>query len=295
MALKESLQKGRDFIYSLSDASFGKLTSGIENETLRKRLQYIDYRYNEGRYLGLALFASFTVTLLMGLFSVFLLFSGIFADSIVILLPFLAFFLSLGFALAWPIIDFSSKMKSIDADMPLAILTMSTAVEAGAPPQFIFDAIANNPDYPRLGKEAAKVKRFMEQLGLSFSEEVDKTINITPAMAFKRFLKELNTTMKSGGDLKSFMAKKAEAAYFDYTVKLDVASKNAETMGDIYSMIMIAAPIFLFFTVMLMGIFTGGAGFLGFDLNTIMNASIFLLIPFINLGFLAFMEITSPG
>jgi len=221
--------------------------------------------------------------------------SGLITDPIIIMIPFVAFILTIITFLIWPTIDFSIKMKSIDADMPLAILTMSTTVDAGAPPQYIFDAIAGNPDYPRLGKEAAKLKRFMDQLGLSFSESIEKTILVTPAVPFKRFLKELNTTIKSGGDLKLFMQKKAESAYFDYTVKLDLASKSAETMGDIYSIIMIAAPIFMFFTVMLLGIFTGGEGFFGFDLNTLMNYSIFLLLPFINIAFILFMEITSPG
>lgn len=292
MQLKETI---KGLAYALSDSTFGVLTKNIEIASYKKKLEDIDYKYSEGRWIALSFFSAFFFTILSAITVLLIIAMQIFFDPILLIVPVFVFFLTLVFFLAWPSIDFSRKIKSIEAEMPLAILTMSTAIEAGAPPQYIFDSISNNPDYPRLGREAAKLKRFMEQLGLSFSEALEKTILLSPSPHFKRFLKELNTTIKSGGDLKQFMAKKAEAAYFDYTVKLDIASKNAETMGDIYSIIMIAAPIFLFFTVMLLGIFTGGKGILGFDLNTLMNLSIFLLIPLINTGFILFMELTSPG
>jgi hypothetical protein len=90
------------------------------------------------------------------------------------------------------------------------------------------------------------------------------------------------------------MAKRAEAAYFEYTQKIEQAGKAAETMGDIYSIIMIAGPIFLFFSIMLLGLFAGDQGFFGFSVDELLTGGV-ILIAAINLGFIVFMHVTNPA
>ncbi len=287
--LKESILK---ILYWISDRSFGRITKNIEIDSLRKRLTNVDYPYSVGRYIGLAITSAVLLSIVVFI-AVFLLFHyKIIEIKILWLLP---LFIPIGviiFALFWPTWDLSKKKKQIDANLPLAILTMSTVSEAGAPPHLMFESIAGNPDYPRLGKECAKLQRFMHQLGLSFGKAINKTIEITPSQSFKTFLKELNTTVKSGGDLKEFMAKRADNAYFEYSLALEKAAERAETLGEIYSIIMIAAPIFFFFVVVLLG-WIGSGGFMGWNVDELLNIGIFGVIPIANVCFILIMHMLS--
>ncbi len=285
-------EKAVKLLYFLSDLGIGKLTKNFESQTLRRKLSAVDYAYSTGRYISLAITSAILFTII-SFAAVFLLFH--FQVTEMRLLWFAPFIVLMGvivFSLMWPSLDLSKKRKQIDSNLPLAILTMSTVSESGAPPHLMFESIANNPDYPRLGKECAKLQRFMRQLGLSFGKAINKTIEITPSPSFKTFLKELNTTVKSGGDLKEFMAKRADNAYFEYSLALEKAGERAETLGEIYSIIMIAAPIFFFFVVILLGI-VGRGGFMGFDIDTLLNIGIFGIIPIANAGFIMVMHMLS--
>ncbi len=281
-------------IYWISDRSFYKITRNIESIQLKKKLSLVDYQFSTGHYI--AYWAASSVLLAVGgiIAMLAVMASGIFADPMIILIPFLAFGSGITASLAWPSWALSKKNKTINTNLPLAILTMSTVSEGGAPPQFMFQSIAGNPDYPRLGLECTKIQRFMDQMGLSFSKAVAKEIEITPSKKFQTFLKELNTTIKSGGDLKEFMAKRADDAYFEYMLQLERAGERAETLGEIYSIIMIAAPLFLFFAVMLLGIFADESGLFGLTVDELLNYGIWLVIPLANIVFIMAMSALAP-
>lgn len=289
--LKERLAR---LVYFLSEKSFYKITRNIEVAYLRKSLALVDYPYSTGHYIAFWL----TLTILAGIGSFIIvtavIASGIFFDPIMLMAPLFALFGVIGFSLFWPKWELSKKNKQIAVNLPLAILTMSTVSEGGAPPQYMFQSIAGNPDYPWLGKECLKIQRFMNQLGLSFSKAIAKETEITPSVKFKTFLKELNTTIRSGGDLKEFMAKRADDAYFEYMLQLERSGERAETLGEIYSIIMIAAPLFLFFAVMLLGIFASETGVFGLSVDQLLGYGTWLAIPLANIVFIGIMTMVSP-
>ncbi len=286
--LKKLLLK---LLYKIAEKTFYNLTKDIESPKLKKKLGMIDYPYSVGMYIAFSLtviFLSFIFSLIIGLILFFL----VAQNPLILVLPFITIVAGTVIALIWPDWDLVKKKKTIDANLPLAILTMSTIAQSGAPPQYMFKTIANNPEYPRLSKECKKIERFMNQLGLSFTKAVDKMSEITPSPSFKSFLKELNTTVKSGGDLREFMAKRAEDAYFKYMMMLERAGERAETMAEIYTIIMIAAPLFLFFTIMMLNMFAAGKLF-GFTVNDILFYGIIFVLPLANIIFMFVMQTMS--
>lgn len=283
-----------DLIYKISEKSFYKLTKNIEMESLRKKLSLVDYPFSTGHYFAYWLTSAFLSGIVLLATVIFLFVTDIFFDPLLLMLPFVGIVGVIAFSFVWPSWELSKKNKIIAANLPLAILTMSTVSEGGAPPQYMFKSIAGNPDYPWLGRECLKIQRFMDQLGLSFSKAIAKEIEITPSQKFKTFLKELNTTIRSGGDLKEFMAKRADDAYFEYMLQLERSGERAETLGEIYSIIMIAAPLFLFFAVMLLGMFASETGVFGLSVDELLNYGIWLAIPLANVVFIIIMTIMSP-
>ncbi|MEM4662749.1 MAG: type II secretion system F family protein [Candidatus Diapherotrites archaeon] len=278
-------------LHKLADKTFYKILKGFESPKLRQKLGMIDYPYPEAMYVAYALTAVFVVFFLSFIICVAI-FTFFIREKILLVLP-VIFAIAVGVvALIWPDFDLSRKKKSIEASLPLAILTMSTVVQAGAPPQYMFQVIANSDEYPRLKHECRKIERFMNQLGLSFTKAIDKMSEVTCSASFRAFLKELNTTVKSGGDLREFMAKRAEDAYFRYRLMLERASDRAETMGEIYTILMIAAPLFIFFTIMMLNFFSAGK-FFGLTVDSILFYGIVVGMPIANMIFIFIMYLMS--
>lgn len=286
--LKKLLLKA---LYKLADNTFYRLTKGMENAQLKKKLGMVDYPYTVDKYFAFSL-TLIALIFIISLTASLIIFAFLFKNPILLAIPFIATVIVAVIILIWPDMALAKKKKVMDANMPLAILTMSTVTQGGAPPQYMFQTLAENPEYPMLSKECQKIQRFMNQLGLSFTKAVDKMAEITPSPAFRTFLKELNTTVKSGGDLREFMAKRAEDAYFKYTMMLERAAERAETMGEIYTIIMIAAPLFIFFTVMMLNIFSAGKLF-GLTVNDILFYGIFGGLPLANIIFMFVMQMMS--
>jgi len=278
-------------LHRLASKTFYSLTKGIENPSLKKKLGMIDYPYPESMYIAYSL-TVISITFVLSFIISFLIFNFFYKHSILLLVPFIATIIAIALAIVWPDFDLGRKKKSMEISLPLAILTMSTVTQAGAPPQYMFQIIANTDEYPRLKNECQKIQRFMNQLGLSFTKAIDKMAEITPSAAFRTFLKELNTTMKSGGDLREFMMKRADDAYFKYRLMLERAADRAETMGEIYTILMIAAPLFIFFTIMILNMFSSGKMF-GLTVNDILLYGIFIGMPLANLTFMFVMYMMS--
>lgn len=286
--MKELLSR---VLHQLASKTFYNLTKGIENASLKRKLGMIDYPYHESMYIAYAL-TVISLTFVISFVISFSIFNFFLRNPILLIVPFIATIIAIAIAVIWPDFDLGRKKKSIETSLPLAILTMSTVTQAGAPPQYIFQVIANTDEYPRLKYECQKIQRFMNQLGLSFTKAIDKMAEITPSPAFRTFLKELNTTMKSGGDLREFMAKRADDAYFKYRLTLERAADRAETMGEIYTILMIAAPLFIFFTIMILNMFSAGKMF-GITVNDILFYGICFGMPIANLIFMFVMYMMS--
>lgn len=192
------------------------------------------------------------------------------------------------YAIINPYLQVGSKVSSIKSSLSLAILSMSSIAESGAPPETMFHTSALKSDSPELSKEFDKLNGFLE-LGYSLPQAIDQLCLQTPSPDLKKFLLELKSSLESGGSLSEFMKKKAEHAQFTYRLLLDNMNKKAETFGDIYSAIVIAGPLFLFSAIMLLGMI-GGGGFAGMSIETLMVLGVFGLVPAINIIFIIILQ-----
>lgn len=280
--------------YELCYSLLGPITRGMDWELMRKTFESTDETVTVQKYLA-AIMLSAILLFSLGFGLAFMLtIYKIAVNPIIAFLPLILPLAGISLFMAMPFYSLSTKKRSIKSLLPLAILTMSAVVESGAPPQYMFSAVARSKDYPRLGEEFAKLERYMNNLHMSISEAILTLMDHTPSVTLRRFLAELNSTIRTGGDLKEFMRKRAEKAYFEYTISVEEANKRAETFGDIYTAVLIAAPLFLFSSVMLMGIFGTSGGLFGYSIDFLLMAGIFVAIPIVNLCFIVLMEFFTP-
>jgi len=272
---------------------FIPLTSKIEMKELEEKLRQADdpdeLEFYLSKYLFFAIFVPLLLMICGSFFFIFLNMSQ-YLSNFFIFCIFLIFLIII-YALINPYLQVGSKVSNIKNSLPLAILSMSSIAESGAPPETMFHTSALKTETPHLSKEFEKLRGYIN-LGLSLPQAIDELCAKTPSPELKKFLLELKSSLESGGSLPEFMKKKAEHAQFTYKLMLDGMNKRAETFGDIYSAIVIAGPLFLFSSIMLLGMI-GGGGFGGMSIETLMIIGVFGLVPLINICFIIILQFVS--
>jgi len=239
---------------------FIPVTAKIEMKELEEKLRQADIPDELDYYLSKHLFFAIFVPLFFLIFGSFFF---IFMEMPQYLPNFFIFciftiFAIIVYGLINPYLQVSSKVSNIKNNLSLAILSMSSIAESGAPPETMFHTSALKSETPYLSKEFDKLNGYIG-LGYSLPQAIDQLCISTPSSDLKKFLLELKSSLESGGSLPDFMKKKAEHAQFTYKLMLDGINKRSETFGDIYSAIVIAGPLFLFSSIMLLGMIGGEA------------------------------------
>ncbi|MFH0905811.1 MAG: type II secretion system F family protein [archaeon] len=285
--------KGDSFeeqLYSLFIPLTSKLNLPKFEEKLIQSGEVADFDYYLSKYFFYAIFI-FILCLLAGAFLLFIsnkfiYFPKVFIGSFVLMI------LVVIFAFVKPYADTSTKEANIRNNLSLAILGMSSIAESGAPPEAMFNTASVKSEFPDINKEFSKIVYYIDHLGLSLPEALSEVSSKTPSPELKKLLLELKSNLESGGSLPEFMKKKAEHAQFVYNLMLSNLNQKAETFGDIYSAVVIAGPLFLFSSVMLLGM-VGSGSLAGLTIDTILAIGVFIFIPLINILFLIVLQFMS--
>ncbi len=290
---EQKKEKGEAFEQQLYDL-FLPLTTKINIPDLERKLQQSDCVDDLDVYLSKYFFYALFIFILFGFFGSMILIVTNTIDKIgtLFLISVFMFFGVIAFSFVKPYADVTAKKESIKNNLALSILSMSSIAESGAPPEAMFRTMSISSETPHVNREFNKITHYIENLGISLLEAIDHVSEKTPSIELKKFLRELKSNIQAGGSISDFMKKKAEHSQFVYHLMLDNMNKKAETFGDIYSAVVIAGPLFLFSTVMLLGMI-GGVAIGGMSISAILLIGIFAIIPAVNIIFMVLLELIS--
>lgn len=272
---------------------FLPLTKDIKSDDFEEALSQADMAIDIDVYfsknLFFAVFILFMVLIFGSLASNFI--PDIISMKLVIIASLSLFICYIAYAMVNPYLVIGNKVSSIKNALPLAIIGMSSVAESGAPPVAIFSTKTIKDKSQYLDKEFSKIIYYVNNLGISLLEAIEITARKTPSYELKKFLLDLKSNIEAGGSLPEFMKKKAEHARFEYNLLLNNQNQKAETFGDIYSAIVVAGPLFLFSGIMLLGMVGGGIA--GLSISTVLQIGVFLLVPIVNISFIAVLNLVS--
>ena len=100
------------------------------------------------------------------------------------------------------------------------------------------------------------------------------------------------TTTQTGGDIKQFLREQSEKALFDYRIKRERYNQNLAVYADLYTALLIAAPL-LFIAILSVLSILGGSVF-GVATQDLIRLGVFFLIPTLNIFFLVFIHLSQP-
>ncbi|MFH0752742.1 MAG: type II secretion system F family protein [archaeon] len=186
----------------------------------------------------------------------------------------------------------SSKQSSMKAELPFVLIHMSAVAGSGAKPIAIFQTLLTSKDYPSLAGEIKKIVNYVNVFGYDLSTSLRLVAMTTPSPEFKDLLNGMMNTISSGGDLKQFLTSISQDSLSTYQMERKKSVEVISTYSDIYTAILIAAPLLFFVTIAIIQMLGGKIG--GLPVEVIATIGTYGVIPLLNIGYLIFISAVQP-
>jgi archaellum biogenesis protein FlaJ (TadC family) len=114
----------------------------------------------------------------------------------------------------------------------------------------------------------------------------------TPSPRFRDLLTGMIATMESGGSMKSYLQSMADDAMHTYSLERKKYVEVLSTYSDIYTGILIAAPLLFMVTLAIINLLGGTIG--GFSVSMLAVIGTYVVIPLLNIAFVLFLNMMQP-
>lgn len=306
---KKEIHKANEIAYTIySSSKYGSAANQfVENLTVYLTVKYPKF-FNEimhllvlgdvkilsKTYVSMGIFSGFLASFLSFLFyNLFVFISG--GDLVLGLIKsipigFLVLLIVPTLFYFYPYTLISNRKKAIKNDLPFVIIHMSAIAGSGASPISIFNLILNSGEYKGLEIEIKKIVNYVNLFGYDLSTALKAVSLTTPSPEFKDLLTGIIAATESGGDLRSYLKGKASDALTTYRSERKKYVESLATYSDLYTGILIAAPLLFMTTLAIINVIGGSIGSVG--IKPIAMVGTFFVIPILNLIFLVFLNLT---
>jgi flagellar protein FlaJ len=213
-------------------------------------------------------------------------FSIIFFPVFVASIIFIVFYL-------FPVQRENSRQKSIENNLPFAVTHMAAIASSGIPTEFMFELLTGFKEYGEVTEDAKLIMRNIKTFGMSSVDSLKDIAERTPSQDFREILLGIVSTVESGGNMVEYLREMADKALFNYRIKREKYLKTLSTYADIYTALLVAAPLMMLSLLATMSII--GGSIMGLTINEVMLLITWVLLPVLNVGFLTFIHVTYPG
>ncbi len=193
---------------------------------------------------------------------------------------------------AYPFMKIKDRRRKIMTNMPFGINHMAAVATSGVPPVSMFELIAASGEYSEICIEVKKIVDFINIFGYDLLTALRTVAATTPSPHFKEFLAGMVSTIETGGDLDRYLRQEADQATLTYNLERQRYNETVSTYSDIYTGLLIAAPLFFVAAMALVNLLGGTLGGIGVDV--VMAVGAYAVIPLLNIAFLMFLQFTQP-
>jgi flagellar protein FlaJ len=236
----------------------------------------------------------FLVSLLISFVVVMLFdFGMLFFIYVIVFIPILAASFAFMFFYIYPIQRANSIKGEIENNLPFALAHMSAIVSSGIPPEHMFDMLTDFEEYGGIARHAEMIVRNIRTFGMSSTRAINDVANKTPSPTFRQILMGITTTIGKGGNLVDYIKEMSDKALFEYSMRREKYLKTLSTYADIYTALLVAAPLMMLAILGVMSIIGGEV--LGLSIGDLIILITWVVLPALNASFLVFIHTTYPG
>ena len=260
---------------------------------LYHNLRLANIRIFSNTYINLGIMVSFLAFILSFIAGLFLFKGASFFKFVqVIALSLFTLILTAFIFYYYPKVIVDNRRREIKNDLPFAILHMAAVAGSGAKLIDIFGMLLQSGEYKALSGEIKRIMNYVHLFGYNLTTALKSIAQITPSPEFKELLNGMISTVESGGDIKNFLKTKAEDTMSTYRLERKKYVEILSTYSDIYTAILIAAPLLFIVVLVMISIIGDKIGNL--DIDFIQKLGTFVIVPALNIGFIIFMNIVQP-
>lgn len=183
--------------------------------------------------------------------------------------------------------------NSIETNLPFALAHINAIASSGIPPEYMFELLTEFKEYGEISQQAKLIVRNIRTFGMSSVSAINNVAERTPSLAFKQVLTGISSTIEKGGNLVGYINEMSKEALFNYRIKREKYLKTLSTYADIYTALLVAAPLMMLSILGIMSIIGGTV--LGLGINELIVLITWVILPALNVSFLAFVHVTYPG
>ncbi len=192
----------------------------------------------------------------------------------------------------YPAGKIKTRRRSINTNLPFAINHMSAVASSGVPPAKMFALLGQSKEYGEISVEIGKVVDYTEVFGYDFLTAIKAVSEHLPSQVLREFFEGIVATVESGGDLNNYLEQKAEEATLTYKLERQKYVESLSTYSDIYTGVLIAAPLFFVSSLSLVSMLGGAIG--GMSVEALIGLGTYVVIPLLNIAFMVFLELSQP-
>ncbi|MEM5882834.1 MAG: type II secretion system F family protein [Candidatus Aenigmatarchaeota archaeon] len=183
-----------------------------------------------------------------------------------------------------------SKKRNIETNLPFVLTHMSAIAESGVPPYVVFKIISNFKEYGEVAEEMKKIVRNIEAFGADPVTAAREVAKRTPSESLRQLLFGFVTTTEAGGSMKEYLKTAGIRALFEWRIKREKFLQQLTTYAEIYTGLLIAAPLFIISLFAVMNTIPGATTVGQFEILSLMELIIYVILPVLNIGFLMFLR-----
>ncbi|MFB6193249.1 MAG: type II secretion system F family protein [Candidatus Nanohaloarchaea archaeon] len=143
----------------------------------------------------------------------------------------------------YPSILISNRASKIRDTLPFATMYLSTLAGTGTSLPEIFENLSEVEEYGEVSKEAAKISRDVNTLGMDISEALKRAAERTPSDDFEELVWGINHSITTGGSLREFLRQRAETLMNDYQRRVEEFADQLSLLVEMYITIVIVGSI----------------------------------------------------
>lgn len=278
---------------------FGGLTNWFTSKypdlfkKLYDSLRVSDTRILSKTYVSITMMASVISFIIFGILSFFF-FEGsiIFNMSRALSIAFLVGIVTFLVIYFYPISVIKSRSRKIKNELPFVAIHMAAVAGSGARPITMFKLILDSKEYKVISVEIKKIMNYVNLFGYNLSTALKAVAATTPSYDFKELLNGMVAAIETGGDLKTYLKGKADELLNSYKLERRKYVDALSAYSDIYTGILIAAPLLFIVTLAIINVIGGGIA--GVSADLIAKIGTYAFIPFLNVAFLLFLNVVQP-
>lgn len=255
-----------------------------QSEELTNELTFANIKILSKTYISIILFSTILAFPLITLIAFFISFNILLALPIGILGTVLTFFITY----KYPTFEKSTRAKFIRQELVFALIHMSAVASSGATPMKIFKLLVDSNEYKHLQTELERILNYVNVFGYNLTTSLKAVAMTTPAPDLRELLFGLASTIETGGGIREYLKSKSEDALSRYKIDQKKYLEVIATYSEIYTGILIAAPLLFLVTLAILERISPNLG--GVSIGTIAALSVFGVLPLLNIIYLLIVE-----